>query len=62
MKRLLLLGLLLSYSGCAYNSTIITGNEGAVDVKCYVDKPVTVDTLRSLGQGATVPVSAVPGF
>jgi hypothetical protein len=58
MKKLSLI-LCLLLSGCAYNSITVT-TTGDVDVKSYVDKPVTIDALRGLAAGATVPLSMVP--
>jgi len=46
-------------NGCAYNSITVTA-QGNVNVTGSVDKPVSVDTARGLGQGATL--SAVPGL
>jgi hypothetical protein len=52
--------LMLSLSGCAYNSTTITA-QGDVYCTASVDKPVQVNTSPSItAEGNTVPVSALP--
>jgi len=54
--RYILLTLLLTLSGCAYNETTIYATDSYV--RCYstTEKPVSVEGLN----GNTVPVSALP--
>lgn len=59
LKKISIIPIILCITSCAYNSTTIT-TQGTVTVVNSVDKPVTIDTLRSLGQGATVPIKPLP--